>query len=233
MTPNYTIGVWAGNAQGQGVPGLTGARTAGPVLFELLGLTPASGDRLPVEPAVTDKGTDIYSDGVWFREPLATDGARAEVCAVSGSLKGLYCDAVDTLLIPKAGLESEVCPYHEPDGSFLLPPAMEWYYRQHHPEYHPPVKVGQNVMEFIYPERGSTLWLPRQLDGRMLGAVFQLAHRDPSATVYWHMDGEYLGETRFLHRMQVIPEPGEHSLTVVDGAGNTLSIRFQVAENQE
>ena len=241
VTPNYTIGVWAGNAQGQGVPGLTGARTAGPVLFELLGLTPASGDRLPVEPAMTDKvelamtdkGTDIYSDGVWFREPLATDGARAEICAVSGSLKGLYCDAVDTLLIPKAGLESEVCPYHEPDGSFLLPPSMEWYYRQHHPEYHPPVKVGQNVMEFIYPERGSTLWLPRQLDGRVLGAVFQLAHRDPSATVFWHMDGEYLGETRFLHRMQVLPEPGDHSLTVVDGAGNTLSIRFQVAENQE
>jgi membrane carboxypeptidase/penicillin-binding protein PbpC len=42
MTPEYTIGVWAGNAEGQGVPGLTGARTAGPVMFDILNLLPAN-----------------------------------------------------------------------------------------------------------------------------------------------------------------------------------------------
>ena len=41
MTPHYTIGVWAGNAEGQGVAGLTGARTAGPVMFDILNLLPA------------------------------------------------------------------------------------------------------------------------------------------------------------------------------------------------
>ena len=35
VTADYAVGVWAGNAQGQGVPGLTGARTAGPVMFEI------------------------------------------------------------------------------------------------------------------------------------------------------------------------------------------------------
>ena len=108
---------------------------------------------------------------------------------------------------------------------------MEWYYRQHHPEYHPPVRSGQTVMEFIYPEPGSTIWLPRQLDGQIRGAVFQLAHRDPAATVFWHMDGEYLGETRFLHQMTIKPAPGSHVVTVVDPDGHTLSVRFQVDEN--
>ncbi len=219
VTPDYAVGVWAGNARGEGVPGLTGARTAGPVLFELLGLLAPMGKE------------ETYSDGTWFREPLPDDGIRAEVCALSGHLKGIRCDAADTLLLPKAALESEPCPYHQPDGSFLLPPAMEWYYRQHHPEYHPPVRSGQTVMEFIYPEPGSTIWLPRQLDGQIRGAVFQLAHRDPAATVFWHMDGEYLGETRFLHQMTVKPAPGSHVVTVVDPDGHTLSVRFQVDEN--
>ena len=219
ISPDYTVGVWAGNAAGQGVPGLTGARTAGPVLFEIFGL-------LPVQAADSP-----YAEGAWFAEPPASDGIRVETCAVSGHLKGLYCAEADTLLLPKAALESEACPYHQPDGAFLLPPAMEWYYRQHHPEYHPPVHGERTVMEFIYPEPGSTLWLPRQLDGSVKGAVFQLAHRDPSATVFWHMDGEYLGQTRYLHQLSLLPEAGDHSLTVVDAEGRTLSIRFRIAEN--
>ena len=218
VTPDYTVGVWVGNAGGAGVPGLTGARTAGPVLFELFGLL-----------SIRDVASD-YADGAWFAEPLPTDGIRAEVCAVSGHLKGLNCAEADTLLLPKAALESDPCPYHQPDGSFLLPPAMEWYYRQHHPEYHPPVRGEQAVMEFIYPEPGSTLWLPRQLDGQVKGAVFQLAHRDPSATVFWHMDGQYLGQTRYLHQMSLQPGTGDHALTVVDTEGRTLSVRFRIAE---
>lgn len=219
VTPDYTVGVWAGNAAGQGVPGLTGARTAGPVLFELFGL-------LPVQAADSP-----YAEGAWFAEPFASDGIRAETCKDSGHLKGMYCAQTDTLLLPKAALESEACPYHQPDGSFLLPPAMEWYYRQHHPEYQPTVRGEQAVMEFIYPEPGSTIWLPRQLDGQVKGAVFQLAHRDPSATVFWHMDGEFLGQTRFLHQLSLQPDPGDHALTVVDGEGRTLSVRFRIAEN--
>ena len=218
VTPDHTVGVWVGNAGGAGVPGLTGARTAGPVLFELFGLLPGR------------DAESVYADGAWFAEPQPTDGIRAETCAVSGHLKGLNCAEADTLLLPKSALESEPCPYHQSDGSFLLPPAMEWYYRQHHPEYHPPVRGEHAVMEFIYPEPGSTLWLPRQLDGQVKGAVFQLAHRDPSATVFWHLDGDYLGQTRYLHQMSLQPAPGDHALTVVDTEGRTLSIRFRIAE---
>lgn len=43
LTPKYVIGVWAGNANGSGVADLTGARIAGPVLFELFGLLSGCG----------------------------------------------------------------------------------------------------------------------------------------------------------------------------------------------
>ncbi|MEN6311318.1 MAG: penicillin-binding protein 1C, partial [Acidobacteriota bacterium] len=43
VTPNYTIGVWAGNADGEGKPELTGVQAAAPVLFELLGCVDGGG----------------------------------------------------------------------------------------------------------------------------------------------------------------------------------------------
>jgi len=42
-TPKYTIGVWVGNADGEGRPGLTGIKSAAPILFDILALLPQSG----------------------------------------------------------------------------------------------------------------------------------------------------------------------------------------------
>lgn len=209
MTPRYTIGVWAGNADGHGVPGLTGARTAGPVLFDILNLLPA--------------------DDSWFPNPGGGDDAVwAQVCPLSGMLAGPDCPESETILIPAAGLESEACPYHR-DGDFVLPPAMEWFYKPHHPEYIGARKSNtERAVEFIYPASGTTLSLPRQLDGTVEGVVFRAAHHRPDATLWWHLDQTYVGETRFLHQLRLAPEPGPHTLTVVDQQGNTASIRFEV-----
>ncbi len=220
MTPSYTIGVWAGNAQGQGVPGLTGARAAGPVMFDILNLLPA--------------------DERWFEMPdqVGQDGgvtpgtdrgaAWAAVCVQSGMLAGPECPRKEDILIPAAGLESDPCPYHK-DGEFVLPPAMEWYYRPHHPEYTGARKAHhEKAVEFIYPASGSSLILPRQLNGQVEGVVFRVAHHRSDATLWWHLDETYIGETRFLHELRLAPSPGKHTLTVVDGEGNTASVRFTV-----
>lgn len=217
ITPDYAVGVWAGNADGSGVPGLIGARTAGPVMFDILNLLPEK-----------KKTCDYAADG-WFLPPLPYEGITAEVCHQSGHLKGLYCTQADTLLLPKTAMNSAPCPYHNSeDGLFLLPPAMEWYYKQHHPEYTAVAVKDRPVMEFISPENGSHLKLPRQLDGSMGSVVFNLAHRSPGTTVWWHLDGSYLGQTTNIHQMTLSPSDGEHILTVVDAAGNSLSLKFTV-----
>ena len=240
VTPEYAIGVWAGNADGEGVPGLSGATAAGPVMFDLFNALPSSGK----------------ADS-WFAEPDDDEYCIAEVCRQSGHLAGQYCESRDTLFLPEAALRSEVCPYHRAvtvsqDGKyrttaaepgartvsmFILPPAMEWYYRQHHPEYKalPPYRPGQTAygnaaipMGFIYPENGSTITIPRQLDGSIKGAAFNLAHSNPETEVFWHLDSEYLGSTKYIHQMNIIASQGEHTVTVVDTEGNTLSVRFFV-----
>ncbi len=42
-TSRHTVGVWVGNASGEGRPGLTGSGMAAPLMFELFGDLPASG----------------------------------------------------------------------------------------------------------------------------------------------------------------------------------------------
>ena len=216
VTPEYSVGVWAGNANGEGVPGLTGARTSGPVMFDIFNILPYETEN------------NKYSCGGWFKEPVYGEYILAEVCRESGFLKGPACEKCDTLMLSRLAERSETCPYHRfvnGKSSFILPPAMEWYYRKLHPGYQP-VRNGidSNVMEFIYPESGSTIYIPKQLDGKIKGAIFNLAHRNPSSTVFWHLDNQYIGETRFIHRMTILPTKGRHTVTVVDEKGNSLSL---------
>ena len=226
VTADYAVGVWAGNAQGQGVPGLTGARTAGPVMFDIFNLLPAK------------EYDSEYSRNGWFKEPVYGDYIVAEVCRESGCLKGVNCEDSDTLMLPRKSVRSEPCPYHKVvDGvrTFILPPSMEWYYRQHHPEYAPVVPKGKadsSPMEFIYPESGAVIYIPRQLDGSIAGITFNLAHRTPSANVFWHLDSEYVGQTQMIHQMTLKPSPGRHTVTAVDDSGNSISVGFTVAENK-
>lgn len=241
ITPRYTVGVWVGNATGEGKPGLIGARTAGPVLFDLFSLLPAS-----------DK---------WFEQPAGTL-VEIEVCRQSGHLKSRFCEDTDTVLILPAGLKTEVCPYHRPvtltaDGSrrvyescigseatqqrswFVLPPVWEWYYRQHHPEYKPlpPFKpgCGEDVrppMQFIYPPMNAHITLPRQMDGSRGVLTVELAHSNPDATVFWHLDEQYLMQTEDFHKITLQPDAGKHSLTAVDNDGNTVSTTFFIIKEK-
>jgi penicillin-binding protein 1C len=207
VTPDYAVGVWCGNADGHGVAGMTGAKTAGPVLFDLLNLLPPSAD--------------------WF-DPPREGGVFLDVCKASGMLRSQECPDFESIRLPKRAAESDACPYHK-GGTFRLPPAMEWFYKDWHPEYQVVPSKDATQLAFIYPEAGSILTLPRQLDGSSPGAVFQAVHRDPDATLYWHLDDTYLGQTRFLHEMRLSPSPGKHTVTVVDGDGQSVSVGFTVA----
>ena len=90
VTPRYAVGVWVGNATGEGKPGLVGAQTAGPVLFDIFSYLPSS---------------------PWFERPTGVF-VDAEICRQSGHLKGRFCEETDTVLILPAGLRTEACPYH-------------------------------------------------------------------------------------------------------------------------
>lgn len=239
VNPKYAVGVWVGNSDGEGRPGLTGARTAGMVMFDIFNALPASR---------------------WFPAPT-TDMVRTEVCKESGLLAGVNCpeSSIDTIWTTKKGAEAAVCSYHirvnvsedhqyrvyedcagergiVQTSWFVLPASWEWFYKEHHPSYRslppfsPECQSADNtkVMEFIYPTANAVVSIPKQLDGRNGHIIFELAHRDPRSKVFWHLDETYVGETQNFHKQELAPSAGNHRLTVVDENGNSLSINFSV-----
>ena len=235
-TPRYTVGVWVGNASGEGRPGLTGVGNAAPVLFDLFSLLPGSG---------------------WFDMPY-DELLPMAICRLSGHKASAICDRVDTLYMPRSADKTEVCPYHRlvhlsADGRFrvnsscesvgrmiarpwfVLPPSEEYYYRNYHIDYAPlpPVKPGcgedrGRQIELIYPEHNAILYLPKGFSGKREQFVFKAAHARRDAILYWHLDDTYAGETTDHHQISFSASPGKHRLTLIDDQGNRKTISFEV-----
>lgn len=231
VTPQYTIAVWVGNATGEGRPGLTGVTTAAPLLFDIV---------------------DIMKPQGWFQEPF-DEFVEVQTCKHSGHLASRHCSATDTSYLLEAGLQSACCPYHQtivldstlsfrvnnqceesqnsrPTSWFVLPPGMAWYYKTNHPFYKdlPPFKLGcrqneGNIMAFIYPQNIKKIYIPRDHNGQREQVVFEIAHHSKDATIYWHIDDEYMGATQTYHQLPVCPAIGEHTITAVDDKGHSIS----------
>ncbi|MFV1883015.1 MAG: penicillin-binding protein 1C [Balneola sp.] len=235
VTPEYVVGVWVGNADGEGRPNLTGIKTAAPVLFDVFNSLPTTG---------------------WFTEPVY-DMEKISVCRISGYRAGEYCETKDTLSVPKSTLQTHRCPYHQlihVNGEesyrvnsacasvseiqtrkwFVLPADQEWYYRKSHPEYKTLPPVAPNCeetvssMKLIYPFEESSIYVPIELDGETGKTVFEVAHRKPNARIYWHLDDQFMGETNHFHQLSLSPAPGRHILTLVDEFGERLEHKFQI-----
>lgn len=236
-TPDYVIAVWAGNADGEGRPGLTGITAAAPILFDLV---------------------NLMGTGPWFRKPVE-DLTLIEACKQSGCRAGPDCPEKVETEACVSGLRSEMCSYHQvvhlnEAGTmqvtsdcanpaeirnvpwFILPPAMEFFYRRRHPEYRPlpPVTPGCmagkaiTVMEFIYPVPGIKIFIPRDETGAFTRIVAEAAHRDPSKKIFWHLDDSFKGVTRYIHQIELLAGPGNHILTAVDEDGNSVRCGFEV-----
>ena len=238
-TPEYVTGVWAGNADGEGRPGLTGISAAAPILFDLVSLMESNS---------------------WFSQPI-DEMTMIRVCKKSGFRAGPDCSETEEIAACLNGLRSDACPYHKvihlnkPETHqvnskcvspsdmksrswFVLPPAMEYFYKQKHPEYKtlPPFAPGCvdeksiPVMEFIYPTSGVKIFIPRDQSGLLTRVVTEVAHRNPSKKIFWHLDEKYIGTTKLIHQIEILAEPGNHVLTVVDEDGNTIRSTFTIAK---
>jgi penicillin-binding protein 1C len=89
-TPDYVIGVWAGNANGEGRPGLTGISAAAPILFDLVG---------------------IMRTAPWFTPPYE-EMTTVLVCSQSGCRAGPDCPETEEISVCLNGMRSDVCAYH-------------------------------------------------------------------------------------------------------------------------
>ena len=127
--------------------------------------------------------------------------------------------------------------WNDTQNMFTLPPAMEYYYRQSHPEYIPlpPIKTSANnsgleksPMRFLYPSEGSIVKIPRQLDGSEGKITVSVAHSGSYVELFWHCDGNYIGATRDIHTISLDLCSGLHTISVVDNQGCSIKVGFTV-----
>jgi penicillin-binding protein 1C len=237
VTPDYVVGVWAGNADGEGRPGLTGTDAAAPVMFDIF--SQLSGKR-------------------WFESP-ATEMQEITICRKSGYRNSALCPEIDTVIVAKSALAIGACPFHKKIhlsndlkfqvndecaavssmrhmSWFVLPPVQEYYFKTINASYKrlPPFRKdcpdGERIstMEMVYPKNNARIFIPRELDGSPGSSVFELAHRNPETTIFWHLDGTFVGSTTHKHHLALNPGAGKHVLTMVDNEGKQIERQFTV-----
>ncbi len=239
VTPKYAVGVWVGNADGEGRPGLIGVIAAAPVLFDIF---------------------DELDSPDWFDQPF-DEMVKVPICKKSGYRAMDICET-DSVWISTNGFNAPTCPFHKIihlDASlnwqvssdcenpsnmihkpwFVLPPVEEFYYKISNPNYStiPPIRedcissdLTNNPMQLIYPKETTRIYVPVDFNGKLSRTVFKVAHRKPETIIHWHLDNEFIGSTQQFHHFELQPIPGKHQLTLVDNNGFRLHQSFEIIE---
>lgn len=229
------VAVWVGNADGEGRANLTGIKAAAPLMHSIMRLS--------------------ESNPKWL-EALKPHMASRKVCNVSGLLANEHCPAITEQTGTNADLVG-LCRYHQNyildnTGSyrvngncytlskstnkaiFVLPPTQGYYYRQQYPDYkglppsHPDCNEESNPIGIIYPNAASKVFIPREITGEKGRVIFQASHQNEAATLYWHIDEAYLGQTTNEHQLEIWLPPGKHLLSLIDEEGNKVTRKFEV-----
>jgi penicillin-binding protein 1C len=233
----YTVAVWVGNASGEGRPGLTGSSMAAPLMFALFNALPASPWLEP--PAHALRFVDVCANDGY----LAVEGCEKERTWLPRDSHFESQSPHNPRVSLDAAGQHRVDSECESPGEmqhtswFVLPPAEEFYFRRIHADYRPLPALRadcaargarRGTLALLYPDVNGRVLIPDELDGTRGRTVFEAVHRRREATVYWHLDGQYLGETHTFHQQSLDIDPGQHILTLVDDEGERVARRFEV-----
>jgi len=110
---------------------------------------------------------------------------------------------------------------------FILPPIQKHYFKLQHTDYiEPPASPGAtDKIKFIYPSAGAVVSMPKE-DGHMI--ICKATHSESAATLFWHLDNNFIESTKDIHQVQIAPTEGFHRLTIIDNSGSEISIEFVV-----
>ncbi len=236
INTNYVVGVWVGNADGEGRPGLTGINVAAPILFDAF---------------------DILPNSEWFSAPY-DELERIETCKHSGYRSSTICTEIDTIWIPRSGLKTRVCPNHQwihldqtesyqvnssceslanmkHKSWFVLPPSQAYYYQNHNPFYKPLpphridcLSLSKIPMEFVNSLSDEEIFLPNDFKEIKNSFIIKLKHTQPETKIFWYLDTKYITTTQTIHEVSIFPKTGKHTVTVVDEFGNELKKVFKI-----
>lgn len=236
----YTVGVWVGNFSGEGVPELSGAEIATPLLFQIFNTI------------------DYNTSSVWFRQPK--DVVSRQVCAESGDLPSEYCSnkildysiknishtrkcthlkKIYVNLSESMSYCTQCLPvdgYKEKLYSNLAPELISFYELKHIlyekiPTHNPNCtrffKTANNAPIITNPNNGSEYFLSEN-DTQQMQLACQTAN--DVREVYWYINDRLLQKSSASKPVFVTPTLGKLKISCTDDKGRSSSISVMVKE---
>jgi penicillin-binding protein 1C len=234
--PNYTVGVWCGNFSARGVPELSGANTATPLLFKIFNTI------------------DYDDDDQWFVKPPSVDSRI--VCAESGLLPGEYCkNLVTGYFIPgvssartcnhlrevivSADEKISYCRDCMPVNGYRkklyknISPEIQRYYQENHIAYQK-VPPHNPSCEKIFRDDGPVI------TSLSAGFEYLISKKTPEPLqlschygndvnkIYWYINNRFYKSMDAGSRQFFIPEEGPVKISCTDDKGRNRDIWIRV-----
>lgn len=232
----YTVGVWVGNFSGLGIPELSGAEIATPLLFKIFNVI------------------DYDSDEEWFNQPKDCDIRM--VCPETGMPPAEYCrHTVTDYFIPMVS-SSKTCNNMEeimisPDEKIsycktcmpvsgykkklykIISPEMQLYYDDHHLVYQKIPPHNKNC-EKVFREGGPMIISPRS------GAEYLISKSDPEplqlqcrpgndvGRIYWYINDRFYKTSDARSPQFFIPPNGPVKISCTDDKGRNKDVWIKV-----
>lgn len=235
FNPIYTVGVWMGNFDGSGVPELSGAGMAVPLMFDIFNAMD-------------------YPAKVWFEQP---DGlGMREVCAETGLPSKHICERreQDLFIADKSPLQAcslyqnlfvnedttlTYCPVCLPSADYQLVsfPLYEaelalWYEMNHvginvPPPHNPDceAKLSGDGPKILSPSANFEYLIERGAEQELL---LQAASEADVSKHYWYVNNAYLGQSLPGEKFFYKPTGGKLSIVCMDDKGRKSEVEVLV-----
>ncbi|HEY1115206.1 MAG TPA: penicillin-binding protein 1C, partial [Chitinophagaceae bacterium] len=231
----YTVGVWVGNFSAQGVPELSGAHSATPLLFKVF-------------------NTIDYDNSEWFSPPK--DLEWRQVCSETGLPPGPHC--TNLLLDPFIPLVSPttVCQHLQevkvaadeslsycntcaPESGYskklyrAVAPEMQEYFRQNGIAY-ASIPAHNPECEKIFRGEGPSIISPQN------GVEYYISKSEPEplqlaahtandvTKLYWYINDKFYKAAPAGEKLFFLPEEGPVKISCTDDKGRNRNIRIRV-----
>lgn len=232
------VGVWVGNPDGKVVKGISGAVHAGPLFFDILR-------------ALATGARDLHLAEAYDLRPV-------RICTTSHLLAGPDCpetykaSAGPTLKLDRCPDHKRVLVDAETgdllEGNCVMTrPAISKVIRTVPPELAawlssqgksvpklPPLSAycsdvpGGKAPTIISPSATTTYVIRHDTPSRFQKINLKAVSSDPGQTLWWYIDGGFVGTTSDKKTLFYSMQLGRHQVSVSDGAGRSHTVEFDV-----
>jgi penicillin-binding protein 1C len=233
---HYTVGIWAGNFSGVGIPELSGADIATPLLFRIFNTI------------------DYDSDAEWFAAPAGLD--IRQVCSETGLVPGPNCESLITDQFIPLVSSTKLCDnrqemmispdekmvycrdcapgsgYKKKSYKIIDPGMQEWMLNNHIafeklPPHNPVCEriFKGNAPQVTSPANGTEYFLSKK-DPEPLQLVCKTSN--DVSRVYWYINNKFYKSCTPSEKQFFIPDEGANQISCTDDKGRNRDIKITV-----